>query len=499
LALLSCLASDGAAQRRVGFEEKVAVREVELVFERPDLPLLRTGIFGPEDLTVVEDGLVRPVTKVGSIEDGTVRSRLRRDEAIDVPPWTAVVWVDRSLASPETVFLSTLALAQQAADLTRLGPVEVVVADPAPGIEAASTREPRRLEEVLADLAGKARVERDRAAAAQPRTASRPDAATLRRQLDRLLVHLADRRDAGPRLLFLIADGFAVTPGETKAFETGKAGSDSGERAAAILEAARLLAGYGWVTVALPLQKGDLGKEDRSSSDVDRFRVNTGDWGPVNNSVPPVMAPKPPKDTRLKWAAVLDALVQPDLSPLRALTGPTAGTLVPRAELLPSTLDALGGRWHLYYQTQMPVDGRLRPVEVRLRDGAPVRARAWVRSSTPEGIAEARLRRLLAGDDLPGSLPLQAVLAGPELRLSLGAFSAPDPAVPGPVRVSVAWEEEEGAVRVRHELAPGISAPGDGGWSHSLPSGVPPGARPLAVLVEDLARERWSAVKIPYS
>jgi hypothetical protein len=62
--------------------------------------------------------------------------------------------------------------------------------------------------------------------------------------------------------------------------------------------------------------------------------------------------------------------------------------------------------------------------------------------------------------------------------------------VPGPVRISTV--QADGIIR--HELAPGIEAPGispGGGWSHALPEG-----QPLAVLVEDLARERWSAVRI---
>jgi hypothetical protein len=483
LAAVVCLAfaASGAAQR---FEEKLAVREVELVFELPS-----RATPGPEDLTVVEDGLVRPVTKVGSIEDGTVRSRFRREEAFDAPPWTAVVWVDRTLASPATVFASTLGLARQASGLADLGSVEVVVADPAPEIVAGSTREPKRLEQVLADLAGQARVERDRAEASPRPRGAGPDADLLRRQLDRLLVHLAGRRHAGPKVLFLIADGFNVEPGEMKAFETsiGDIG-EAGPRAAAVLETARLLAAYGWVTVALPIRQQDAGQEDRSVNEGDRFRHNHGDWGPTNNSVPPMIPPKAPKDTKLKWPAVIDAQIRPDLSPLRALIGPTAGALVSADALLPSTLQSLAGRWHLYYQTQMPADGRIRPVEVRTRNGTLVRTRRWVRSATPEGIAEARLRRLLAGDPLPEGLPVR-VEAG---KITIAAFSAPESAVPGPVRISIA--EADGTIR--HELVPGIDAPG-GGWSHTLPDGQPLAGS--AILVEDLARERWSAVRIGYS
>lgn len=473
LAVVVCLAfaASGAAQR---FEERVAVREVELVFELPS-----RAAPGPDDLTVIEDGLVRPVTKVGSIEDGTVRSRFRREEAFDAPPWTAVVWVDRTLAAPGTVFASTLGLARQAAGLADLGSVEIVVADPAPEIVAGSTREPKRLEQVLADLAGKARVERDRAEGTPtPRTG--PDADRLRRQLDRLLVHLAGRREAGPKVLFLVADGFNVEPAEMKAFETGK---PQGGRTEAVLETARLLAAYGWVVVSLPIRQQDAGEEDRSVNEGDRFRYNHGGWGPTNNSVPPMIPPKAPKDTKLKWPAVIDAQIQPDLSPLRALIGPTAGVLATADALLPSTVEALGNRWHLYYQTQMPADGRLRPVEVRTRSGSAVRTRQWVRSATPEGIAEARLRRLLAGDPLPSSLPVR-IESG---KIVVDGFSAPEPAVPGPVRISIAAADGT----IRHEGAPGIESP-EKGWTHPLPDG-----QPVAILVEDLARERWSAVRLP--
>lgn len=497
LPLLACLAANAAdaadaantaARRPETFEDKLFVREVELVFEAPELTVLHPFPPGEDDLLVIEDGQVRPVVKAGSVDDPETRTALRR-EGFDVAPWNAVVWVDEALAEPETVFVATLALARQASRLAGLGSVEVVVADPDPEIRAAATREPRRLEQVLADIAGKARVERDRAAARpweRPGVSSRPDSATLRRQLDRLLVHLAGKRDPGPRLLFLVADGFAVTPRESRAFETGAADPAAGERAAVIQDAARLLAAYGWVTAALPLRKEDPGEKDRGAGDIDRFRANAGSWGDTSNSVPPSMPSGGPRDSNLDWEGALRALVQTDLSPLRALSDTTAGTLVAQDALLPSALDKLGERWHLYYQTQLPVDGQVRPVEVRLSNGTPLRSRRWVRSSTPEELTEARLRLLLEGERLPDTLPLTAEPVSGGLRLAIAPFSSPDPVTPGPVRISIAC-----AGAVRHETAPGIEAPGKG-WSHTLAPACPP----TAILVEDLARERWRAMRI---
>ena len=480
LVLLACLAParDGDAQRRETFEENLLVREAELVFELPILPVLRTWTLGPDTLLVIEDGKVRPITKVEALEGGM----------------TAVVWIDQVLAQPETVFVATLALARQAAPLARLGSVEVVVASPEPKVELASNREPRRVEVVLAELAGKARVERDEASSRpldRSGLSSHPDAATLRRQLDRLLVYLAERRDSGPRMLFLVADGFAVSPAESKAYETGTADPEAGERAAILLETARLLASYGWVTVALPMRREDLGRQERQAEEIDQFRNNHGTWSDHSNSVPPSIPSRGSKPSKLRWKGVVDALLQMNLSPLQALVEATAGAVVTHPEVLPSALEGLGARWHLYYQTQTPVDGRERPIEIRMLDGTTVRSRRWVRASTPEGIAEARLRQLLAGERLPETLPLRVETAESGLRLSVEPFSARDPAVPGPVRVSTVHAGENGAITFRHELAPALESPGKG-WSHVLPSA----GRPLAVLVEDLARERWRAALV---
>jgi hypothetical protein len=126
-----------------------------------------------------------------------------------------------------------------------------------------------------------------------------------------------------------------------------------------------------------------------------------------------------------------------------------------------------------------------------------VRSRLWVRSSSPEGIAETRLRELLAGASLPRTLPL-TVDARPaadpsqiELRLAVGAFVAQGPAQAAPVRISVAFASDAGPLEIRHESAAGIDDPAKG-WSRTITLPVPAGAHRLAVAVEDLARERWA-------
>jgi hypothetical protein len=226
------------------FEESVEVREVELVIDLDGaLSRLKKATLDPADLTVIEDGLVRPVTRVGPIAEGRIRNPFGREEAIAAPDWTVVVWIDRVLAGPDTAFYAALALAKRAAALTRLGPVEVVVADPAPHLILAPSREPRRVSEVLAGVAAQARREGDRPAAFPDlRTSafSRLEPDALRRQCERLTTGLAAPRPGGPRLLLLAADGFLPGAAEESLVE----------------ETARRVAAAGWTAVPLRIRDG---------------------------------------------------------------------------------------------------------------------------------------------------------------------------------------------------------------------------------------------------
>ncbi len=510
------LAQEKAAPPPQTLAEEIEVREVEMVVELPrlssvpELSALKQAALGPEDLVVIEDGRSWPVTRIGPIAEGRIRSRFGRDEAVDLPDWTITVYADEVLAKPDTAFYAALALAKRAARLTELGPVEIVIADPEPQVFLAANREPRRVEQALADLVARAGRQRDRPSPSpggRPTTgagaSSRPDAATLRRQCDRLVTRLAAPQ-AGPRLLFLIADGFQVSPQELKRLEAGSAPAantaEAPERAAIIMDAARLLAAYGWVTVPMPFREPEeLGKHDNAPEDVDRFRVNHGGGDTLGSSgsVPPVMAPKKPRDTELRWEGIVQTKIQPDLSPLRALVNVTAGELVAFEAQLDSTLDSLAGRWHLWFQAPDPRDGRLHAVQAQLRSGQRLRARQWQRSSTPAEVAEARLRRLLDDASLDRTLPLRTDLAAgtpgdpTRLQLDIAPFQASSPAHPAAVRLSLAFVGADGTLQIRHEPLPGIAAP-EKGWSHTAAISLPQGARQLAVIVEDLARERWN-------
>jgi hypothetical protein len=460
------------AQRVPTFTGEVQVQELGLVFEPPPRrALFEVQSFAPGDLLVQEDGLLRRVTRVD-------------DEGETEGGWSLVVWIDRTLAGPETLFGAPLALAKEARRLAALGTVEVVVADPGPRTLLAPTREARLIEQVLADFAGTARVERDRSAAAGRRQRARDlPPATVRRQCDRVLARLAGRRDPGPHALLWVADG----GDEPSLRETG-----------------RLLAAYRWVTLPLPLQRIDVGEPTRPWSDTDRQREGL-DTGANDATVPPGSPPLivfPPRRRGgvASLPAVAGIAVAPDLAPLRALVEETAGHMVGVEAQLAPALAALADRRQLWIERPA---GRpaseLHRLEAATIAGRPLRTFRWSRTATPPALAEARLRALLA--DGPGPDPLPAALArapAPRLELDLGRFrqaAAPAGGEPGRAphlfRLSLAVAAGEEPVAIRHEVLD-AAALVRSGWRHAVTLPAATEAGKVAVVVEDLAAESWA-------
>ena len=465
------------AQRVPSFTGEVQVQELGLVFEPPPRrALLEVPSFAPGDLLVQEDGLLRRVTRVD-------------DEGETEGGWSLVIWIDRTLAGPETLFGAPLALAKEARRLAALGTVEVVVADPGPRTLLAPTREARLIEQVLADLAGAARVERDRSAAAGRRQRARDlPPATVRRQCDRVLARLAGRRDPGPHALLWVADG----------------GDEP-----ALRETGRLLAAYRWVALPLPLQRMEVGEPTRPWSDTERQREGL-DTGGNDATVPPASPPLMTFPSRRRGSvasveAVAGLAIAPDLAPLRALVEETAGHMVAVEAQLAPALDALANRRQLWIERAAAAapEPRLHRLEAATIAGRPLRTFRWSRTATPPAVAEARLRALLA--DGPGLDPLPAALArapAPRLELDLGRFrqaaapagGEPDRA-PRLLRLSLAVAAGEEPVSVRHEVLD-AAALARSGWRHAVALPGATAAGKVAVVVEDLATESWAGAAV---
>ncbi|HEV2855347.1 MAG TPA: hypothetical protein VHC97_21305 [Thermoanaerobaculia bacterium] len=472
-ALLAALLFPGglpaqSPQQPETFSESLVVREREIVIDLPDN--LTGDRLEPGDFRVLMDGEPRAVARAEPVS------------AADAP-WTAIVYVDRVLASPGTVFYSTLSLSEHARSLTGLGTVEVVVADSDPVTALAPTREPLAVARTLAALSGEARVERDRAEA-RARPDAQPSAFEAHRQLAKLLAFLAARRPAGPHALFLVADSPELA--------TPKGDGSPGPLAASLQETARLLSAYGWVTTAVSLRKEEIGRQHSMISDVDRIRLSAGAPG-----LPPVIPTHPPRTT-LAFDGVIDVFIGPKTAALRTLSQPTTGTVVGFEEQIGPLLASLGLRWRLWLdEPDSPMDGRLHQIAVSVPGKRKqVRSQEWIRSSTPEEIAGARLENLLSGVHLEDNLPLTAAVArtpaGMELRIEVASLQLPE-SRPGPVRISWAFpgpESEEGATDVHHQILPRGDL--EKGFRHTLRIEPPAGARKVAVVVEALGPERWA-------
>jgi hypothetical protein len=479
--LLSSLGGSLAAQEPPAepqtetFQGEIEVREVGIVVAPPEDKSL-AGV-RPADILVSEEGTARTVLKA---------EPLRPDS------WRLVLYFDRVLAGPDATLDSALTFSRKARELTDLGTVEVVVADPEPRVALAATRDRQGLSSILSDVAADARKDRNQANRAgrdtQPAT---PDPATLRRQLDRLTTFLAGRSDPSARALFLIADGFNPSANEREIMAAVDSGTQAppGTAAAALRESSHVLSAYGWVTYAGALRESDAARKRRSISDLDRLRVESG-GSRHTNGAPPVIYRPPVEQGPRGDEQVVSIFTRPESVPLTALSRPTSGGVIGLEDQLGAILDNLGRRWRIWFQAPETMDGGLRRVEVRLSSANdPLRAPYWIRSATSEGMAASRGRLLAGGQTVAGgTLPLEATRNGNGLTLRLPPSG---PSAPGPVRVSVAFDN---ASTVQHTVLPNVSL--DQAWEHALAIQPPSGAQRAAVVVEDLARGRWGGAAV---
>lgn len=361
-----------AAAQTPRFSERLTVREREILVDLPDD--LQKKLLKPGDFQVLVGGQPREVTRAEPVSS-----------AEGEPPWTIVVYVDRILASPGTVFYSGLALSHRAAALTHLGRVEVVVADSDPRQVLGPTREARPLQRTLTDLSAAARVDRDRQNR-RPAPPAEPEAPPLARQLDRLVAFLTAHPPAGPHAVLLMADGLDLPDEQIARLDRGSPGAP-GTVAAALQSTARLLAAYGWVAIPVPLRKEGAGLQASMQSDLETFRQTSA--GSYFGSLPPTTHFAPPKATSLAFPAVIDLMIAPRTAALRALARPTAGTVIGFEVQLDEVLAALERRWRLWIiEPDAQADGLIRSLAVALPGRREtVRAPEWLRSSTPEEIA----------------------------------------------------------------------------------------------------------------
>jgi hypothetical protein len=488
--------SPGAPPSEERIEAEITVFEATLALDPGDLSFRDRQRLRPDQVLVIEGGAPRRVTNIETADPGA---------------WRILIYVDAPLSRARTLRLASLRLGGEARRLTDLGTVEIVVADPEPRTVFGPSREATPLAVELGRLGeaelGSDRLSAQRAAfsdiedglaAADPRRAQALLAETtlVRERVDHLLLRAAQGCDGSPCLLLLVSDGFYEEPASFYLGEGQVAEPDEARPALeAALELAQTVAGYEWIALPLPLREDRLETPvvAQPRSDLDVFLDHTG------------AVRRLPRARDKEPAISLDALevsVAPILQPLQRLAVSSSGRVVRIADDVAPSLETLPERRRVFYLTDRPLDGDLRPVSARLATGSTVLTTpTWVRSSTPPAVSAARARALLAGRPVAGGdVPLAASIEpGGDGRATLAVEArwgdAAELVAKSQVRVSVSYPRSGGVPWVGHlRLAPGELA--DGVWRHQAAVPLPTGVGRVAVVVEALVPRVWGSALI---
>lgn len=512
LVLAAAVSDSGAAvqdEDTPAFSESIAVTEKEILVEFPTYWSERRvrGLVEDDlaaELLVLEDGEQRSVTRLEPLR-GSGRD------------WKFLVYLDVPLTRGETVREAALGLAAEVPSLIQLGQVQIVVADPEPRTMIGATTRPGLLEDALVELSKRGLGESDlvmqriRYQAEAERSddptgvlseALAAEIAMVRTSADRLIETLARECPAAPCALFLISDGWDLQPADWNTAARSPEGEEIAREAAAHLisiteELARTAAAYGWITFPLPFETPGP-DDDRQASTPDSLMDQVRANRPLEDkATTPILSfplkKRPRRSQQVMPASAFDVFVLPNLAPLRHLADTTSGvTLRVAAQIRPELLE-LQKRWRLYYRTPLPLDGNLRTVEVRLRDGEDtVRAPVWLRSSTPASVASTRLRRTEAAGKAQGKLALTldaSASAGTSVAVAWDRLEEYErPSALAPVRVSIL--QSDGAIRhsiVRFEEEP----------SSSLELTTANEPAPVVSCVEILANGLWGCTPDP--
>ena len=450
-------------------------------------------------------------------------------EAIDPAerPFEVVVFLDSAVSSRVGIQRLARTLQDHVETLTRLGDVEIVVADPEPRTIQPPTRDIAFLEQALDRLSLRAtaedairqrrrsfwlRFEEWRRSRSNPATsASRTsnDAATgdtdadgtrdpielarqalsdevamLRVQRDAVLSWLGDRGPATrPRLLFFYSEPLGHDPLD---FYLHHLEGVTGARQLT-LEVAQLpeadelgeaFAAYGWTLVANGL--GGQAAPDNALKYTPSASLPVGFTFRFGKK-------EEPEEVQLDL--MLD---EPDVETLTEVARTSGGRVLHTSEGAAEVLAQLASRAEVFYRLPEGRPSTALPLDVRFGGSSAIAPTLTTLGQTPESVVEARLRRALQGDDEYGGLEVESTLAidpstldrePSTLRTAAAVYS-------GPVRVSIGVGTEEGELRMRHERAQPAASRSELMF-HEADLMLPPGTNVAIVLVEDLSSGEW--------
>ncbi len=501
---------------------------------------------GPDDLVLVEGDANLPVVDVGDtwlpgVSEGGGR---------------VVLYFDRALAGNRTIKLSAESLSGAARQLTALGEIELVMADEAPEVVLRSRDElvlsQRLARSALTDTGRLEVLEIRRRTLRElrpPSAASPPlppeevaeivaagileEIELVRQRLQDLVAWTFDEDGEegaarGPRALVLMLDGFDLDPVDFYTRQLDAAAVPAVVRETArlptldgeIRDLSRTFAAGGWTV--FPVTFPD---ESEGTEGIEYTSIETTDDTPSGPSATDDGTTSAPGFT-LRPGSLLgrkreqeEQPTAPEASfvdprePLQQLAAETGGDVVRSDQGLRDAVEGLGRRVRVRYRSQLAAADGSQRLELRGRPGWTVRAQRWQARGIPEGVADVRLRRLLAGFEGDGGFDVAAVLRLEESRRDAGAPSdldarlearlnlrdletaTPEDEAAAPsgadFRVSVAIESEGGESQLLSEVFEDQDLASGAEWSYGTDLELPEGATAVAVLIEDLGRGTW--------
>ncbi len=325
-------AASSSAQQPPAVTEVVEVREVGVV---ADLPVKMRGLSAAElaaRLVIYEDGATRQPTSVVALATGGFERVL--------------VALDAKHCDDGLVAAAAAALGGQAAQLSRLGPVEVARIGEKEETLLAPTNEAETIAAALARLAASPDCR------AADELAPGPPPALGRIECPR-----------GNCLLAWIGPGW-------ESRENGVAAPASRQELDPLV---RRLAGDGWTVLALPVARRDPAATKRAGKEPETRPGSKDQVWTIN-----LLARDHGKGQPLS-PADYDRFLDVWMAPLRRLTAATAGELARWDDEVAARLEAVVGRSVLYYRTDRPASGLPAAVEVHEAgaDGKLVRTSEW--------------------------------------------------------------------------------------------------------------------------
>ncbi len=474
------------------------------------------------DVEVLEDGQEAEVVALQPIL-ASGRESVAREESASASTANShiALYFDRVLAAFTAPGAAARVLGSMAAELSAIGQVEIVVADPRPVQRLALTQDAAAVRRVLAQLGktgtGENRIVRlrreylgssSRARMMQARFSVAEEAAILALQRDRLLDWATARASvgAGQRLLFLLTGGYDLDPSEfyLNEIDTGpdlarevpklRAHLLNYSQGQATEDLAQGLAAAGWrAFVVSPSQWSDVFPGAASQSGRGKLY---GSSGSTTRSAP-------------------RSILMDPLGPWHLVAEQTGGGSFTDPGRAVEALREARGSFTLTYQVPRPAGGRPRRLEIRARrHDLTLRYPRWVVAGSALAIAEARARALLAGGSSAGELPVVVVSRVAEgadrtKGVQRGSLEARLPwtpileragvAVTSPLRVTVALGSPDGGVIVRSQEVHGRAESSQEGWVYEVQIDAPSGTKDVAIVVEHVQSGLWGAAKTQFA